>query len=271
MIRPARAPRLFLALGFAAILAGGALAQQPAGEPFKPYPGQPGRDVVWVPTPDSTVQKMLDVAKAVPSDYVIDLGSGDGRMVIAAAKRGIAGHGVEYNEKMVELATKLAREAGVSDKARFIQGDMYEADISKATLLPLFLLTENLNVLRPKFLQLRPGVRIVSNGFRIDDWDHDEFHRAGGDCGQWCSVYLYIVPAQVAGEWMIGEAKLSLKQDVQKITGTLAGLPITDGKLNGAAISFSAGGVQYTGRVEGGEMRGEAKGGQAGSWSARRM
>jgi SAM-dependent methyltransferase len=180
------------------IAGSGALAQS-AEKPFEPVVGQEGKDVVWVPTPHVLVEKMLDMAKVTPQDFVIDLGSGDGRNVIAAAKRGARALGVEYNLSMVELSQSLATREGVSDKAKFVQGDMYEADISQATVLALFLLTENLNKLTPKFLDLRPGSRIVANGFPIEGWDADETGRADGDCGSWCTAYLYIVPAKVTG------------------------------------------------------------------------
>ena len=159
-----------------------------------PYVGQPGKDVVWVPTPYVLVEKMLDMARVTSKDFVMDLGSGDGRNVIAAAKRGARALGVEYDNELFELALKNAKEAGVADRARFIKGDMFEADISSATVLALFLLPDNLQKLRPKFeRQLKPGTRIVTNGFPIDGWDAKETGTAQGDCGSWCTAYLYIV------------------------------------------------------------------------------
>jgi SAM-dependent methyltransferase len=159
-----------------------------------PYVGQPGKDVVWVPTPPVLVEKMLDMAKVTPRDYVMDLGSGDGRNIIAAAKRGARALGVEYDNDLFDLAQKNAKEAGVADRARFIKGDMFEADISTATVLALFLLPDNLQKLRPKFeRQLKPGTRIVTNGFPIDGWEAKEIDKVDGDCGSWCTAYLYIV------------------------------------------------------------------------------
>ena len=154
------------------LLSSAPLAAQ-RSEPFTPQVGQPGKDVVWVPTPEPLVEKMLDMAKVGPNDFVIDLGSGDGRNVIAAAKRGASGVGVEYNQDMVDLSKKRATEAGVSDKAQFVQGDMYVADISKASVMALFLLPENMKKLLPKFLALKPGSRIVSNtfGFAEEGWE----------------------------------------------------------------------------------------------------
>jgi SAM-dependent methyltransferase len=160
---------------------------------FEPYSGQPGKDVIWVPTPPALVEKMLDMARVTPRDYVIDLGSGDGRNVIAAARRGASALGVEYDRQLLEIARKNAADAGVAGKARFVHGDMFEADISKATVLALFLLPDNLRKLKPKFEKLRPGTRIVTNGFEIDGWKPVKVGRIETDCGGWCTAYLYIV------------------------------------------------------------------------------
>jgi SAM-dependent methyltransferase len=158
-----------------------------------PYVGQPGKDVVWVPTPPVLVEKMLDMAKVTSRDYVIDLGSGDGRNVIAAAKRGARALGVEYDRELLALARKNATEAGVGERARFVEGDMFEADLSGATVLELFLLPDNLQRLKPKFSRLPPGTRIVTNGFPIDGWEAKEVDKVDGDCGSWCTAYLYVV------------------------------------------------------------------------------
>jgi SAM-dependent methyltransferase len=258
----------FVVLSFA-VVAAVSVAQEK--KPFEPVVGQSGKDVVWVPTPAATVEKMLDMAQVTPKDYVMDLGSGDGRNIIAAAKRGARGKGVEWNENMVELAQRLAREAGVADKAEFVQGDMYAADISKANVMAMFLLTENLDKLMPKFLDLRPGSRIVINGFGITGWTPDVTDRAGGDCGSWCTVHLFHVPAKVGGTWQMPGGQLTLKQSFQKITGTLAtgnnATPI-EGSLKGEEITFTAGGATYTGRVNGTAMSGDVKGGPGGKWSA---
>ena len=256
---------------FVSIAGGGVLAQTPE-QPFQPVEGQAGKDVVWVPTPPVLVEKMLDMARVTPQDYVIDLGSGDGRNVIAAAKRGARALGVEYNPDMVELSKSIAATEGVADKVLFVQGDMYEADISQATVLALFLLTENLNKLVPKFLGLKPGARIVANGYEIDDWKADEVGRSDGDCGSWCAAYLYIVPARVAGTWRLPRGKLMLEQKFQQISGTLTSggttVPITNGRLRGDQISFTAGGADYSGRVNGDTMDGDIKGGATGGWRA---
>lgn len=237
------------------VLAGGAWAQSSA-EPFEPYSGQAGKDVVWVPTPDATVEATLDLAGLKPDDYAIDLGSGDGRMIIAAARRGARGHGVEYNPQMVEYSTKRAREAGVADRAQFVQGDMYVADISKASVLPLFLLTQNLDQLVPNFLTLRPGTRIVTVTYTITDWDYDESAEVGPGCNAWCKVFKYIVPANANGAWKLGDAELVVNQKFQKFTGKLGQAAIENGRLHGDEISFTAGGVEYYGAVKGGEIHG---------------
>ena len=187
---------LLLSLGAFGLGATPARAQE-AQEPFAPTIGQEGKDVVWVPTPQGLVEKMLDMAKVTPEDYVVDLGSGDGRNVIAAARRGARSLGVEYNPDMVELSRQSAASAGVGDKATFVQGDMYEADISKATVLALFLLPHNLEKLRSKFADLPPGTRIVVNTFAIPGWTADETQRIEGDCMSWCTALLYIVPAKM--------------------------------------------------------------------------
>ena len=263
--------RIFLASCFISIAANAALAQE-IQKPYDPISGQAGKDVVWVPTPPALVEKMLDMARVTPRDYVMDLGSGDGRNVIAAAKRGARALGVEYNPDMVELSRRIAAREGVADKATFVQGDMFEADISRATVLALFLLTENLNPLVPKFLDLKPGSRIVVNGFEIDDWKADEIGRADGDCESWCTAYLYIVPARVAGTWRLPRGRLALEQRFQELTGTLSSdgtsAPITNGRLRGNRISFTVGGANYVGRVNGDTMGGDLKGGATGDWRA---
>jgi len=251
-----------------------ALCAQTADKPFEPTVGQEGKDVIWVPTPLILVEKMLDMAKVTPKDLVMDLGSGDGRNIIAAAKRGARAIGVEYDPRMVEYSRASAEKQGVAQKAQFVQGDMYEADISQATVMALFLLPENLRRLTPKFLDLAPGSRIVANGFGIDGWEADETGKVEGDCGAWCTAFLYIVPAKVAGTWKLQQGELTLEQKFQMVTGTLnAGgkrVPISKGKLRGDQITFIAGGAEYTGRVKGQTMQGSLKGNASGAWTATR-
>ena len=182
----------------ATILLATTAAAQSGAAASEPYVGQPGKDVIWVPTPPTLVEKMLDMAAVTAKDFVIDLGSGDGRNVIAAAKRGARALGVEYDQNLVQVSRRAAAVEGVADRAKFMQGDMFEADISKATVLALFLLPDNLERLKLKFERLRPGTRIVTNGYQIAGWDAKEVGVAGGDCAPWCTAYLYIVPAMPA-------------------------------------------------------------------------
>jgi hypothetical protein len=267
-----RAVRLLLALSFLSLVPA-ALAQD-ADKPFEPTVGQAGKDVIWVPTPYVLVEKMLDMAKVTPQDFVMDLGSGDGRNIIAAAGRGARAVGVEYNPEMVEYSRAMAEKAGVADKAQFIEGDMFAADISEATVLALFLLPDNLRKLTSKFLDLKPGTRIVANGFGIDGWEADETAKVEGDCGSWCTAFLYVVPAKVAGTWKLPQGELTLEQKFQVVSGTLNSggrkIPITNGRLRGDSITFTAGGADYSGRVKGQTMQGKVKGATSGAWTATR-
>jgi precorrin-6B methylase 2 len=221
---------------------------KPAGQ-FEPRVGQPGKDVVWVPTPQALVDKMLDMAKVTPNDFVIDLGSGDGRTVITAAKRGATAMGIEYNPDMVELSKRNAQKEGVSAKATFVQADLFKADLSKATVITMFLLPSINMQLRPSILNLKPGTRIVANTFTMEDWDADETQSVTDNCSSWCTALLWIVPAKVQGTWKTAQGNLTLTQTFQNVTGTLNGTAITAGKLTGDQISFTAGGTTYTGKV----------------------
>ena len=241
--------------------------------PYKPVPGQQGKDVVWIPSPTDMVEKMLDMAKVTPQDYVIDLGSGDGRNVIAAARRGARALGVEYNPDLFELSKRNAVAQGVAGNAAFVHGDMFAADISQATALILFLIPDNLSKLASKFLDLKPGTRIVSNTYDISGWYEDATEMTS-PCLTWCSAHLYIVPAPVAGIWRSSQAELTLRQDLQLISGTyeIAGisLPVENGRVSGYQISFTVNGVNYTGRINGDTMEGEARGRTTQSWSVSR-
>jgi len=252
-----RAPRLWCALLL--LLAASAATAQAAQDSYRPTPGQPGKDVVWIPTPEETVEKMLDMAQVTPQDYVIDLGSGDGRNVIAAARRGARALGVEYNPDLVALSKRAAATAGVSDRAAFVQGDMFEADISQATVLALFLLPAHLSKLAPKFLNLKPGTRIVSNTYEIGGgWEPDDSIRTVR-CDSWCIAVMYVVPAAVAGVWRLPDGEmLTLEQSFQKVYGTLEiggiVLPVENGRLRGNEIRFTVNRVEYAGRVSGDAM-----------------
>jgi precorrin-6B methylase 2 len=243
----------FLTL-FTVLFATAAFAQatstttKPAGQ-FEPRVGQPGKDVVWVPTPQALVDKMLDMAKVTPADFVMDLGSGDGRTVITAAKRGATAMGIEYNPDMVELSKGNAQKEGVAAKATFVQADLFKADLSKATVITMFLLPSINMQLRPTILNLKPGTRIVANTFTMEDWDADETQSVTDNCSSWCTALLWIVPAKVQGTWKTPQGNLTLTQEFQNVTGNLNGTPITAGKLSGDQISLTAGGTTYTGRV----------------------
>jgi hypothetical protein len=251
-------------------LAGGIAQAQPAGKTYQPEVGQAGKDVVWVPTPQALVDKMLDMAKVTPNDYLIDLGSGDGRTVITAAKRGAKALGIEYNPDMVELSKRNAVKEGVSDRANFVKADLFESDFSQAQVITMFLLPSINIKLRPKILDLKPGTRIVSNSFDMEDWKPDETANNVPGCTNWCTAHLWIVPAKVGGTWKLPEGELSIKQTFQMISGTLKNGNVVSpiqGKLNGEQITFTAGGAQYTGRVNGNMMEGTAG---AAKWSATR-
>jgi precorrin-6B methylase 2 len=237
-----------------------ALAQKEAPKegpaPYEPHVGQQGKDVVWVPTPQALVDKMLDMAKATPRDYVIDLGSGDGRTVITAAKRGIRALGIEYEPEMVELSKRNAQKEGVSDRAQFIKADIFETDFSKATVITMFLLPQLNLKLRPQILELKPGTRIVSNSFDMAEWEADETaildHSQG--CEGYCTARLWIVPAKVAGTHKTKLGELRLEQEFQKVKGTLRttgkDIPV-EGKVLGTAVLLKAGGKDLRGIVSG--------------------
>jgi precorrin-6B methylase 2 len=243
---------------------------QPAQKGFEPQVGQEGKDVIWVPTPQELVEKMMDLAKVTANDYVIDLGSGDGRTVITAAKRGARALGIEYNPDMVELSKRNAAKEGVGGKANFMKADIFESDFSQATVITMYLLPQ-LNVkLRPKILDLKPGTRIVSHAFTMEEWTADQT-----DSFESRTAYLWIVPAKVEGTWRLAQGELMLKQNFQVLAGTLKTggntLTVANGRLRGDQISFSAGNAEYTGRVNGNTIQGTVKGSSAGSWSATRV
>jgi Methyltransferase domain len=259
--------QFFLALFLSALVIT-PCAQVEAAQEFQPQVGQEGKDVIWVPTPQALVNKMLDMGKVTAKDYVIDLGSGDGRTVITAAKRGAKALGIEYNPDMVELSKRNAAKEGVSDKAQFMKADLFESDFSQASVITMFLLPDINIRLRPKILDLKPGTRIVSNSFTMGDWTADETTTASEGCTSYCTAYLWIVPAKVKGTWKLPQGELTLDQNYQMISGTLKSsansTPITNGKLTGDQISFTAGGTQYTGHVNGNTIDG-------GSWKATRV
>lgn len=241
-----------------------------AQEPYEPKVGQFGKDVVWVPTPDALVDRMLDLAKVTPDDHLIDLGSGDGRTVIAAAKRGLRARGIEYNPDLVRLATERAQMAGVSHLATFEEADLFKTDFSKASVITLFLLTSINLKLRPILLDLEPGTRIVSNTFRMAEWTPDEESQVEDDCTNWCEALLWIVPAKVEGVWQVGDQTLTLRQTFQMVSGTLGSTPISNGRLKGREITFTAGTRTFTGTV-GTTIEGRVTGGGEATFVATRQ
>ena len=254
-----------------AFVAACAQAQQDKTD-YQPQVGQEGKDVIWVPTPQALVDKMLDIAKVTPKDYLIDLGSGDGRTVITAAKRGVKALGIEYNPDMVELSKRNAAKERVGDRASFTKADLFETDFSEATVITMFLLPDINLKLRPKILNLKPGTRIVSNSFTMGDWKADDTVMVKNGCVSYCTAYLWIVPAKVEGTWQVGDGELTLKQTYQMVSGDLKRggktVQLANGKLKGDRIMFNAGGSVYTGRVNGNGMEGTISSG--GDWKASR-
>jgi len=241
-------------------------ANAPAAE-YVPNVGQSGKDVVWVPTPQTVVDKMLELAKITPQDRLMDLGSGDGRTVITAAQRGLTAKGIEYNPEMAELARRNAAKAGVSERATFETADLFKTDLSQADVITMFLLPSINEKLRPTILDLEPGTRIVSNTFRMGDWAPDVSETVTQDCSNYCTALLWIVPAKVGGKWMLDGQTLELQQSYQQLSGRLGDKPISDARLDGKRIQFTVDGARYEGEVDGQRMAG--KNGSA-SWSARR-
>ena len=239
----------------AVVIAGAVLTAQTATtqKPFEPKVGQSGKDVVWVPTPQATVDAMLDMAKLTKSDFLIDLGSGDGITVITAAKRGARAMGIEFNPDMVALAQQRATEAGMTERATFTQGDFFKTDFSKANVLTMFLLPSLNEQLRPLILEMKPGTRVVTNTFRMgsgdDEWLPEAEKRVDPCESSWCTAILYVVPAKVDGVWKMGTSTLTFSQKFQILSGTMGESAISEGKLNGYDITFTVGGQKFTGRV----------------------
>jgi SAM-dependent methyltransferase len=273
MTFPQAVPRWLAAFLVALGLAAGVAEAQAPARDYEPQVGQRGKDVIWVPTPQALVDRMLDMAKVTPKDYVVDLGSGDGRTVITAAKRGSKALGIEYNPDMVQLSKRNAAKEGVGDKATFVHGDIFQSDFSKADVVTMFLLSSLNLKLRPTLLAMKPGTRLVSNTFDMGDWTADQIEHVTEGCTGYCRAYLWIVPAKVDGTWTMGQGELALEQKYQMVAGTLkagnVAAPITDGRLVADQITFRAGGTEYTGWVKGNAMEGTAKGGAADAkWQA---
>jgi 16S rRNA G966 N2-methylase RsmD len=250
--------------------------------PYAPTVGQAGKDVVWVPTPNELIERMLNMTKVTKDDYVIDLGSGDGRIAIAAAKRGATALGIEYNPDMVALSTKNAQEAGVSDRVRFVKADIFESDFSKATVITMYLLPHLNLQLRPKILDMKPGTRVTSHAFTMEEWKPDQTATV-----EFRDAYMWIVPAKINGKWRMQQVagsgneqiELDIVQKFQFFEGKarLGGrnVEILDGKLTGDRMSFTlvdGNGTRrnYSGRVSGNRIEGTVptQSGAPVSWSA---
>src|SRR5262245_24932782 len=241
-----------------------------------PQIGQPGKDVVWVPTVPALVERMLDIAHVAAQDVVIDLGSGDGRTVIAAARRGAHATGIECNADMVDLSARSAASEGVGDRVTFLRADLFENDLSRATVVTMFLLPEINLRLRPKILALAPGTRIVSNTFAMGDWPPDESSTIDSGCVNWCTALLWIVPARAAGGWKLAQGELHLTQAYQVVSSTFkagraSGL-VVNGRVRGDEVSFLVGASQFAGRITGNVIEGTiAANGKTNPWKATRI
>ena len=259
------APLRFAAILFAS-LTGIASAQTApatapaAAESYKPRSGQQGKDVIWLPTPQAVVDKMLEIAKVTPQDVVIDLGSGDGRTVITAARVGARALGIEYNPDLVEFSTRQAVLAGMTERARFIKADLFDTSFAEATVVTMFLLTDINLKLRPKILDLKPGTRIVSNTFNMAEWkpdaEADLFGQPGCDAS-FCRVLHWVVPQKVEGTYTVPLGEVTLKQEFQMLSGGLKQGTTTinlSGRVYGEQIVLSAGNKQYRGRLAGGRL-----------------
>ena len=268
--------RLLLVLALA--VAAPAFAQK-----YEPHVGQAGKDVIWVPTPDEVVDRMLTMANVGPGDIHFDLGAGNGKIAIAAAKRGATATGIEYNPEFAKYANEQAQAAGVAGvgpgKAIIRQADIFVTDFSKATVITLYLLPTLNMKLRPQILSMKPGTRIVSHSFTMEDWEADEISTLEGR-----KAYFWVVPAQVGGSWMLDAAgqkhELVLEQTFQKIHGWINLSKIVQGglrdaRLRGAEIAFTyvdQNGMRrdFTGKADGKRMEGTFRDarGQDGRWSA---
>ena len=251
-----------------------ALQNTPALGQHTPTLGQEGKDVEWVPTPDALVETMLAMAQVTPEDFVVDLGSGDGRTVIEAARLGARALGVEYDAGLVALSRERAAAADVGERARFVHADLFEVDLAGATVVTLFLLPDLNLELRPRLLQLPAGTRVVSNTWDMGEWAADE-SVVLDPCPGFCTALLWIVPAQVGGDWAASDGSLTLTQQYQTVSGVLRRggerHEVEEARLSGADLTFRAGGARYRGRVSGDRIEGTvATGDRTARWSARR-
>lgn len=265
-----------------------ARAQQPpaGGAGYEPQRGQSGKDVIWIPSPDALVNRMLRMAQLTPKDYVIDLGSGDGKIVIAAALEGAQGLGIEYNPDLVELSRRRAQQAGVAGRARFEKADIFESDFSRADVITMYLLPQLNLRLRHHILALKPGTRVVSHEFRMGRWRPDETARIAA-----ASVHLWLVPANAGGDWTLSfpqggqtvSVPMSLRQSFQMLDGN-ARFPdfeaqLREARVAGTQVSFGFTDAlghlrRFSGRLAGDALTGSvydfSAGGARAPFSARR-
>jgi SAM-dependent methyltransferase len=256
-----------VALMTACLCATASAQSAPAAADYKPAIGQDGKDVIWIPTEANMIERMLRMAQVTPRDVVVDLGSGDGRVSIAAAREfGARAHGLEYNPDMVALSRREAQQAGVAERVKFEQADIFESDFSDATVVTMFLLPALTLRLRPTLLKMKPGTRVVSNQFDLGDWAPDETADLGGRL-----AYLWVVPAQVAGNWKIEvpatrDFELTLQQGFQRVLGwakvangrsSLRELQLAGPRLRFALVDDKGLLFEFDGRVEGKHISGE--------------
>jgi SAM-dependent methyltransferase len=255
-----------------ATLAAPSVASQPAD--YVPEVGQPGKDVIWEPTPDAAVERMLRMARTTEKDYVVDLGAGDGRIVIAAARDfGARATGIEYNPRLAALAQSRVLGAGLASRARIVQGDLFKFDFSSATVVTMFLLPELNLRLRDRLLVMRPGTRIVSHEFDMGDWEPTERARVAE-----VDLFLWVVPARVDGEWefrFVGDNRnesrtIRLAQKYQQVRGELVKVQLVGGSISFTLQSANGARMRCKGQVHGDRMEGlyTAGGSNPGSWTA---
>lgn len=250
--------------------------EKPDDHDYRPISGQDGKNVTWIPTPQPLIATMLSAANVTSDDFVIDLGSGDGRGVITAAKRGARGRGIEDNPELVIYSRRMAEREGVADRVEFYQGDLFNADLSEATVIIMFLLP-SLNIrLAPHFMKLKPGTRIVSNSFGMGDWIPDDTARSPKPCRTYCDALLWIVPAKVEGTWLLPEGEVTFHQKYQNLTGSLTTggrkTAIYGGRLRGDQITFYADFKKYCGYVKGNSIEGTVLSGlKHGFWTAQKQ
>jgi hypothetical protein len=244
-----------------------AYSTTPAAPNYTPVQGQAGKDVIWIPTPEVLIDKMLTAAKVTDKDKVFDLGAGDGIIAITAARKfGAQAVGIEFNPDMAQFARRKVAEAGMTDKVKIITGDIFQEDFSSATVVTLYLMPHLNMKLRPTLLKMKPGTRVVSHAFTMGDWEPDETMSSG-----YAQGYFWVVPAQIEGSWVMngldgGPIRVNLSQSFQNIGGTLTRggqtFAMLGAKLRGDEVKFQFITPDrkvhaFSGRVEGGRLSGK--------------